>query len=193
MPMVVDKSAVRHNILMAFQRCIEKKPMMNISLRDIAAEAGMSHANLLNYFPSRDALVQSYVRYTKDFMTDKCRQWFAAHDRRDYESNLAYMNAFMAYVADGKVGEERPNATTQTYVLTHYNDEIAALVREEFMEWRSVMEQCLISVYGESVGRQEAEAMMILIAGTFICNYNGVLSGGINHNIIGYIGKLAIL
>lgn len=193
MPMVVDKSAVRHNILMAFQRCIEKKPMMNISLRDIAAEAGMSHANLLNYFPSRDALVQSYVRYTKDFMTDKCRQWFAAHDRSDYESNLAYMNAFMAYVADGKVGEERPNATTQTYVLTHYNDEIAALVREEFMEWRSVMEQCLISVYGESVGRQEAEAMMILIAGTFICNYNGVLSGGINHNIIGYIGKLAIL
>lgn len=191
--MVVDKSAVRHNILMAFQRCIEKKPMMNISLRDIAAEAGMSHANLLNYFPSRDALVQSYVRYTKDFMTDKCRQWFAAHDRSDYESNLAYMNAFMAYVADGKVGEERPNATTQTYVLTHYNDEIAALVREEFMEWRSVMEQCLISVYGESVGRQEAEAMMILIAGTFICNYNGVLSGGINHNIIGYIGKLAIL
>lgn len=166
---------------------------MNISLRDIAAEAGMSHANLLNYFPSRDALVQSYVRYTKDFMTDKCRQWFAAHDRSDYESNLAYMNAFMAYVADGKVGEERPNATTQTYVLTHYNDEIAALVREEFMEWRSVMEQCLISVYGESVGRQEAEAMMILIAGTFICNYNGVLSGGINHNIIGYIGKLAIL
>lgn len=193
MPMVVDKSAVRHNILMAFQRCIEKKPMMNISLRDIAAEAGMSHANLLNYFPSRDALVQSYVRYTKDFMTDKCRQWFAEHDRRDYESNLAYMNAFMAYVAEGKVGEERPNATTQTYVLTHYNDEIAALVREEFMEWRSVMEQCLISVYGESVGRQEAEAMMILIAGTFICNYNGVLSGGINHNIIGYIGKLAKL
>ena len=193
MPMVVDKAAVRHNILMAFQRCIEKKPMMNISLRDIAAEAGMSHANLLNYFPSRDALVQSYVRYTQDFMTDKCRQWFAAHDRSDYESNLAYMNAFMAYVADGKVGEERPNATTQTYVLTHYNDEIAALVREEFMEWRSVMEQCLISVYGESVGRQEAEAMMILIAGTFICNYNGVLSGGINHNIIGYIGKLAIL
>lgn len=193
MPMVVDKSAVRHNILMAFQRCIEKKPMMNISLRDIAAEAGMSHANLLNYFPSRDALVQSYVRYTKDFMTDKCRQWFAAHDRSDYESNLAYMNAFMAYVADGKVGEERPNATTQTYVLTHYNDEIAALVREEFMEWRSVMEQCLISVYGESVGRQEAEAMMILIAGTFICNYNGVLSGGINHNIIGYIGRLTKL
>ena len=55
------------------------------------------------------------------------------------------------------------------------------------------MEQCLISVYGESVGRQEAEAMMILIAGTFICNYNGVLSGGINHNIIGYIGRLTKL
>lgn len=191
MPLIVDKDAVRHEILMAFQRCVEKKPMMNVSLRDIAAEAGMSHANLLNYFDSRDALVASYVRYTKDFMTEKCREWFAGHDRRDYESNLAYMNAFMAYVANGKAGEQRPNATTQTYVLTHYNDEIAGLVRDEFREWRETMEQCLISIYGDSVGRQEAEAMMILISGTFICNYNGVLTGGINHNIIGYLSNLA--
>ena len=33
--------------------------------------------------------------------------------------------------------------------------------------------------------------MMILITGTFLCNYNGVLTGGINHNIIGYLSNLA--
>ena len=43
MPLIVDKEAIREEILMAFQRCIEKKPLMNVSLRDIAAEAGMSH------------------------------------------------------------------------------------------------------------------------------------------------------
>lgn len=73
MPLVVDKEAMRLEILMAFQRCIERKPLTKVSLRDIAAEAGMSHAKLLNYFDSRDALVVSYVRYTKDFMTAKCK------------------------------------------------------------------------------------------------------------------------
>lgn len=191
MPLMVDKEAMRRDILMAFQRCMEKKPMAKVSLRDIAAEAGMSHAKLLNYFDSRDDLVVSYVRYTKDFMTGKCKAWFAEHDRRDYESNLAYMNAFMSYVANGKAGEQRPNATTQTYVLTHYNADIAALVKDEFREWRETMEQCLVAIYGDTVGKQEAEAMMILIAGTFICNYNNALTGGINHNIIGYLANLA--
>ncbi len=191
MPLIVDKDAVRRDILMAFQRCMEKKPMAKVSLRDIAAEAGMSHAKLLNYFESRDDLMISYVRYTKDFMTEKCKAWFAEHDRGDYESNLAYMNAFMSYVANGKAGEERPSATTQTYVLMHYNDEIAKLVQAEFKEWRETMEQCLVAIYGDTVGKQEAEAMMVLIAGTFICNYNGALTGGINHNIIGYLTNLA--
>lgn len=184
MPIIVDKDAVRHEILMAFQRCIDKKPLTNISLRDIAAEAGMSHPKLLNYFENKDELVVSYVRYTREFMSEKCKQWFFEHDRADYESNLAYMNAFMSYVANGKVGEERPNATTQTYVLARYNKKVEALVAEEFAEWRRVMEQCLATIYGPEVGKREAEGMMILISGTFICNYNKALTGEINDSII---------
>ena len=46
MPLFVDKEAVRMEILMAFERCIEKKPMTKITLRDIAEEAGMSQAEL---------------------------------------------------------------------------------------------------------------------------------------------------
>ena len=57
MPIIVDKEAVRQEILMALQRCVDKKPLTNISLRDIAAEAGMSHPKLLNYFESRDAII----------------------------------------------------------------------------------------------------------------------------------------
>lgn len=111
--------------------------------------------------------------------------------RENYGSNLDYMNAFMEYVAVGKPGEVRPNATTQTYVLARYDDEIGRLVREEFAEWRRIMERCLIKIYGEDVGAREAEAMMILIAGTFICNYNGALTGNINNNIIGYLSNLS--
>ena len=193
MPLIVDKEAIREEILMAFQRCIEKKPLMNVSLRDIAAEAGMSHPKLLNYFGSKEELILSYVRYIREFMSEKCKQWFAEHDRADYESNLAYMNAFMSYVARGKVGENRPNATTQTYVLAHYDERVAELIREEFAEWRRVMEQCLKNIYGESVGRREAEGMMILIAGTFICNYNDALTGDIRDDILGSFRRLLLL
>jgi hypothetical protein len=48
-----------------------------------------------------------------------------------------------------------------------------------------------VEVYGDEVGRKEAEVLMILVAGTFICNYNKVLTGKINNNIIGLIGNLA--
>lgn len=191
MPIIVDREAIRMDILMAFQRCINRKPMANISLRDIAAEAGMSHAKLLNYYKSKNDLLLTYVRYTRDYMCEKCSAWFAEHDRKDYDSNLAYMNAFMEYVAGGKVGETRPNATTQTYVLARYDPEIGALVEEEFQSWRKLMEQCLIRIYGPEVGHREAEAMMILISGTFICNYNHALTGEINDNIIGYLSNLA--
>lgn len=190
MPLIVDKEAVRMEILLAFQRCIDKKPLTNISLRDIAAEANMSHAKLLNYFDNKDELLVSYVRYTREFMSEKCIQWFLEHDRAQYESNIAYMNAFMSYVARGKVGEKRPNATTQTYVLAHYNERVAQLIKEEFAEWRAVMERCLKTIYGDEVGAREAEGMMILIAGTFICNYNNALTGNISDNIIGSFDKL---
>ena len=46
MPAIVDHDEVRMQILKALQRCIENRPFNQIPLRDIAAEAGMSHAKL---------------------------------------------------------------------------------------------------------------------------------------------------
>ena len=77
------------------------------------------------------------------------------------------------------------------YVLARYNEEIAALVREEFLEWRTIMEQCLVKVYGGAIGAREAEAMMILISGAFICNYNGAFTGRINGEIISCLANLS--
>lgn len=75
MPIIVDKEKVRMDILLAFQRCIEKKPIDKVTLRDIAAEAGMSHPKLLNYFESKDALILSYVKYTREYMSKHCMEW----------------------------------------------------------------------------------------------------------------------
>jgi len=190
MPKIVDKEAVRKEILMAFERCIEKKMIESISIRDIAAEAGMSHPTLLHYFENKEELLVAYVQYTCDYMSEHCKKWFFEHNLKDYESRQAYVNAFMQYVAEGAPGETRPNATTQTYVLGHYNEKIGKLVSDEFRQWRETMEKCLVAIYGPEVGANEAEAMMILITGTFICNYNHAITGKINNNIIGYISNL---
>lgn len=190
MPLIVDKDAVRISILMAFQDCIEEKPLTNITLRDIAQKAGMPHSKLLYYFKNKEELLTSYVEYTQDFFSDKCVEWFLENPRERFDSNPEYLNAFMQYVAEGKSGENRPNATTQTYVLAHYNEEVRKLVQKEFRTWRTIMEYCLKAIYGEEVGTKEAETMMILISGTFICNYNGALTGNINSNILGYLGNL---
>lgn len=190
MPLVVDKDKVREDILIAFERCMENSPMANVSLRDIAREAGMSHANLLNYFDSKDDLIISYARYIRDYIGDLCREWFATHSRRRYKSNINYINAFMAYLAKGKVNESRRNGTTQTLVMSQYNPEIAAIVQDQFSEWRRIMEECLVGIYGEEVGRAEAEAMVVLVAGVFICNYTHSLTGRANDNMVGLLGNL---
>lgn len=190
MPLIVDREKVRIDILMAFERCMEDTPMMNVSLRDIAKEAGMSHANLLNYFSSKNDLVFSYITYVRDFVSNICVDWFATHSRKRYKSNINYLNAFMSYVAENKFGENRPGALAQIYVLTHYDKDIAELVKQEFISWRKVMEEALVSVYGEEVGKKEAEAMVILIVGTLICNYCDVHTGRIQDSIISQFGSL---
>ena len=191
MPLIVDHEAVKQDILIAFQECIEEKPILNITLRDIAKKAGMPHSKLLYYFDNKKDLMKSYVKYTRDYMSTKCVEWFLDNPRENYNSSNEYLNAFMEYVATGQAGENRPNATTQTYVLARYDSEIAALVQQEFWNWKSTMEECLKSIFDEGIGENEAEAMMILISGTFICNYNRALTGNINSIIIGYIGNLA--
>lgn len=183
MPKRVDAEEVKRAILLAFEECLADKPLPKVTLRDIAAKAGMSHTKLLHYFDSRDAIVHAYCRYTRSYMTDHCIAWFHSHDRKNYDSDLAFLNAFLSYVANASPEETRPTGTVQTYVWARYDPETAALVREEFAAWRDAMEQCLKEVYGERAGKEQAEAMMVLIAGTFLCNYTHALTGQINDHM----------
>ena len=187
MPKIVDRDAVRLDILMAFQRCIGRKPIDKISLRDIAAEADMSHPKLLNYFSSKNEIIYTYIRYTRDYISSHCEKWFRENLRSSYGSNLEYLNAFMKYVAEGKEGE----AASQTFVLGYYDSEIGRMVREEFEHWHSTMDRCLREACGGELGPGEAEALMYLCVGVMVCNYNKALSGDINGDIIGRLAELA--
>ena len=176
MPLVVDKKKIEKTILDAFEACIRESPMSRITLRQVAQKAGMSHQRLLYYYPSKEALVIAYCEYAREYMASHCEAWFASHDISSYPSTLAYMNDFMKYVALGGSEENRPQATIQTYILAQYNPEIQHIVKGEFETWKATMEKCLKRVYGDKVGPAEAEAMMVLITGTFVCTYTKALS-----------------
>ena len=190
MPLIVDKDAVRLEILTAFEACIEDKPMDRISLRDIAARAHMTHPKLLHYFQNKEELILAYCDYAKNYMTQHCIDWFSSHHAEDFSSPLDCLNAFMQYVADGGREENRPNATMQTYVLARYNGDLQKMVTAEFDTWRATMLDCLRQLYKNQVGPAQAEAMMILITGTFVCNHTHALTGEINPAILSALRPL---
>lgn len=184
MPLIVNKEEEKKKILSAFEECIKEKPMFEVSLRDIAKKANMTHPKLLNYFQSKDDLVLAYCNYIKNFMSEHCRMWFKNHNPKDYQNKTDYMNHFMKYVQEGEDSHTRPIATVQTYVLAKYNLQVDKMVKDEFKSWRDLMKECLVSVYGTEATDEDSEYMMILIAGVFICQYNGVLTGNINDKLL---------
>lgn len=90
----------------------------------------------------------------------------------------------MRYVSEGGTEENRPKATLQTYVLVKYNRDMQQIISGEFESWRNTMLDCLKKIYGDAVQMAQAEAMMILITETFVCNYTGALTGNINSEIL---------
>ncbi len=190
MPLVVDREEEKRKILKAFEECLSDKPIFNISLRDIASKAGMTHPKILCYFDSKDELVREYCRYIKTYMYSHCENWFNSHTPQSYKTKKDYLNAFLEYVAKGEEGETRPSATVQTYVLAKYNSDINRMIHEEFMEWKALMKRCLESVYGERVSDSDAEYMMVLISGIFICHYNGVLPQSFGDDILSSLSFL---
>lgn len=190
MPAAVDRDAMRMEILTAFQRCIEERPIASVSLRDIAAKANMSHAKLLYYFESRDDIIVSYVRSTRDHLSARCEAWFDTRDPKDYDSRASFLSAFVSYVVMGKAGDQRTSATVQTYVLAHYNAAVARVVHDEYRTWRETLVRCLLGAFGPQMGVREAEAMMAIISGVIICNYNNALSETVRDDIIGALTNL---
>lgn len=190
MPLVVNREEEKRKILMAFEECLGTKPIFNVSLRDIASRAGMTHPKILCYFDSREDLIREYCRYIKDYMYTHCERWFKEHNPSDYESKKAYINAFLGYCAKGEEGETRPTATVQTYVLAKYNSDIKRMIKEEFMEWKALMKKCLVSVFGDGAEDDDAEFMMVLITGIFMCHYNDVLSPSYGEDMLSSLAFL---
>lgn len=184
MPKIVDREKIKIEIMEAFEACIKDKPISNISLRDIAKKAGMSHPKLLSYFSAKEDIIREYCEYTKYEMVHRLELWFTEHDHREFPSQQAYLDAFMLYVVESCKNENRFPTRIQNIVLARYDQGILKNIAEEYVELRSMLERNLIKIYGEGNKAAQAEALMVLITGAVACCYNRTLTGKINSNMI---------
>lgn len=193
MPKIVDREKMREEILAAFEKCIEDKPISSISLRDIAKVAHVTHPTLLNYFSTKEDIITAYCERTKLDMVSLFEKWFQEHDPNDYDSALAYLDAFTYYVAEGSQSEERSYGRIQNIVMARYNQNIWKSITEEAVNLRSMLDRCLKKYYGDRIETANVEALSIFITGIYACRYCKTLTGTINKNMVSQFLKLVQL
>ena len=71
MPKYVDKEARRRHIAAALQRIAAKEGLEGVSIRTVAAEAGLSVGAVQRDFATKDELLHFALRKTVDAVTER--------------------------------------------------------------------------------------------------------------------------
>ncbi|MFV0560407.1 MAG: TetR/AcrR family transcriptional regulator [Enterococcus sp.] len=183
------KENLDEKVIDALQECLKQQTLFTISLRDIAKVAEVSHQKMLYHYKNREGIIHLYTEYVKDWLLEECLDWFNNHNRKEEESSLSYLNRFMNYVTVFSKEQTYQNATIQVYVMGQYDQEVAIMIQKIYHEWKKEMAELLEKKVGVT-SKQLTETMMIMICGTFLCNYNNLLSLGEQQNSIDSLSEL---
>ena len=90
-----EKRARQDVIIEAAERVFAEKPFSKVSIRDIAKEAGISHASIYRYFPDQQSLfVEAFLRGAKEIvliLTDVIRTSENGDIEKVSETYLTYL------------------------------------------------------------------------------------------------------
>lgn len=75
MPKVVDHDTRRVKFAEAAMRLIAKTGLEGVTMRAVAAEAGLSYGSLFHYFSSKDELLMYIVRHTAELQTRRVNEF----------------------------------------------------------------------------------------------------------------------
>lgn len=175
MPRIVDADAIRLQIIKAFQRLSDTRPLPAISLREIAAEAGMSHTKVLRYFEDKNALYVSCVRYASDCITGAVSAWIDSHPRSLFDSDRSFLDAFLRAILLQKDHGVKPRDVVMTCALGSYSPEVHAAIQDEFRLLREGLAAKLGAQLGRPLRPLEAYTMLILFSGVYFAGFTGVV------------------
>ncbi|MFF3070240.1 TetR/AcrR family transcriptional regulator [Kitasatospora sp. NPDC057904] len=77
MPKQVDREERRRHIAAALLRIITTRGLEGVSLRDVAAEAGVSMGAVQHYFATKDEMLRFAIEYNHELLTARFARLFA--------------------------------------------------------------------------------------------------------------------
>lgn len=180
MPLVVNKEEIKLQILEAYERLSTQKPLTQISLREIAAEAGMSHTKVLRYFHDKNSLYIESARWASDLMVRDVREWLETHTFRDYPNEKAFLDGLFQDVRCAGSGSVSPRDVMMTCALAAYDERLKAVIQEAYLLLGEVFRAHLEAAFGRKLTEQEICAIVVL--------FNGVYFSAANESLLNPFG-----
>ena len=75
MPKIVDHDAQRVKFAEAAMSLIARDGLEGVTMRAVAAEAGLSYGSLFHYFDSKDELLMHAIRHSMSLQTERANQY----------------------------------------------------------------------------------------------------------------------
>ena len=121
MPKIVDHDAQRETFAAAAMRLIARDGLEGVTMRAVAAEAGLSYGSLFHYFESKDELLMHAVRRSTSRQTQRVN---------DYESQYSGLKALEHLLCDDAIINESSRDTWMVWMTFLYK----AALHEPFAE-----------------------------------------------------------
>lgn len=83
MPKIVDHALQREKFAEATMRLIASHGLEGVTMRAVAAEAGLSYGSLFHYFQSKDDLLKHAVRHLTSLQTRRVNDYASEHSGLD--------------------------------------------------------------------------------------------------------------
>ncbi len=138
MPKIVDHESQRQRFVAAAMRLIASSGLEGVTMRAVAAEAGLSYGSLFHYFDSKDALLIHAVRHLLSQQTRRLN---------DLESKHCGLRALEELLCDDAITTDASRDTSLVWMTFQYQ----AALREPFADineklvagWRGRMKALL--------------------------------------------------
>lgn len=172
MPLIVDREQVRQEILHALQQCLEEKPLIKVSMRDIATKAKIAHSKINYYFDTKEKLLLAYIDFFSVSYKTEIEHWYIKYKQNSINFNGGSQAIVKHFIKDMVLinHQNQSWAFTQISTMSQYNAEIRSAIKNVYNEWRGSIKQVLEEIYRSEGDHMvyKAESVLIIIDGLLI-------------------------
>lgn len=156
-----EKQARRDIIISAAERVFSNKPFIEVTIRDIAKEAGISHASIYRYFPDQQTLfVEAFLRGA-DNIIQFLEELIIADKRLSIEK---VTDKFIGYLIEND---------RYFRMMTHFM--LDGSLSPELVDRLNVAERLLLDQMDKLFIRMKAKGNVRMLSHAYFAAMNGVL------------------